>query len=216
MTQNDPTKLPETGLFLTLEGGEGSGKSTLIHYLKESFEQKGHTVTVFREPGGTDFSEDIRNVFMSYNDLSVETSVHVINAQRQDNLEKIVRPALSKGHVVIADRYIGSTFIYQGYLNNKLEDVAKLVPNIPRRTIFVDVRPEIGLKRISDNKRETNRFDIMTLNKHQKIYEGYHKIAQLYPDQFWTHIINGEQSLTELKTICQNLTNRLIDDMKKG
>lgn len=205
---------PDSGLFITLEGGEGSGKSTIIQYLKSGFESLGLTVTTLREPGGTKFSEDVREIFMKHHHLSPETSVHLINAQRQDNLEYIIKPALKKGHVVIADRYTASTLIYQGLLNDKFETVTQYIPNIPQYTILVDVRPEIGLSRIYNNNRETNRFDEMDLVKHQTIYEGYHQLGQLIPDVYWDYIINGEKTLEQLRQECVKLSKVLSKKLK--
>lgn len=203
-------KIPETGLFVTLEGGEGSGKTTLINYLKDGFEQLGKTVTVFREPGGTDFAEDVREVFMKHNNLSPETSVHIMNAQRQDNIEKIIRPALEKGHVVLADRYTGSTLVYQGLLNSKYDIVSELLIDIPQTTIFVDVLPEVGLQRIASNNRETNRFDKMAIDKHTSIYHMYKQLAELQPETYWDIIIDGEDSLEALEIECHDIAKQLL------
>lgn len=195
-------KMPDTGLFITLEGGEGSGKSTIIHYLKEGFEANGHNVVIIREPGGTPFSEELRTVFMDHHDLSPETSVHLINAQRQHNLEKFIIPELEKGSVVLADRFTASTLIYQGLLNNASDIVEKLMVDCDQTSIFVDVRPEIGLKRIKDNNRNTNRFDEMSLKKHQFIYDSYKSLGELYPEKYWDYIIDGELTLEDIQLIC--------------
>ena len=198
-------KMPDTGLFITLEGGEGSGKSTILHYLKEGVEDNGHNVVIISEPGGTQFSEELRTVFMNHHDLSPETSVHLINAQRQHNLEKFIIPELEKGSVVLADRFTASTLIYQGLLNNASAIVEELMVDCAQTSIFVDVRPEIGLKRIKDNNRNTNRFDEMSLKKHQFIYDSYKSLGELYPEKYWDHIIDGEQTLEDIQLICHKL-----------
>lgn len=201
-------ELPKSGLFMTLEGGEGSGKSTMIHYLKEAFEDLGHEVVIIREPGGTAFSEELRSVFMSHNDLSPETSVHLINAQRQHNLESFIIPNLEKGRVVLADRFTASTLIYQGLLNESFEKVSRLMVDVDQTTIFVDVKPEVGLQRIAKNNRSTNRFDELELEKHQLIYEGYHLLATAFPYKYWNFIINGDQSLEAIKHECIQIAHQ--------
>lgn len=201
-------ELPDTGLYITLEGGEGSGKSTMIHYLKEGFNELGYEVEIIREPGGTDFSEELRTVFMAHHDLSPETSVHLINAQRQHNLETFVIPELKKGKVVLADRFTASTLIYQGILNDSLDTVIDLMVDCEQTTIFVDVKPEIGLQRISDNNRKTNRFDKLDIEKHRTIYKGYKSLGELLPERYWDHIIDGEQSLDQIQEICHNIAKQ--------
>lgn len=189
------------GIFIVLEGGEGAGKSTLIEYLEQAFIELGRNVTIFREPGGTEFAENVRDVFFKHENLSAQTSAHIMNAQRQDNIEKIILPALADNHVVIADRFTASTLVYQGILNDQYEEIKSIMIDLDAVTIFVDVRPEIGLQRIEENKRETNFFDEMALEKHQRVYQGFKDLAKLNPEIYWNITIDGENDLDHLKKI---------------
>lgn len=208
--------IPHDSLFIVLEGGEGAGKSTIIQFLKNAFERQNHPVTVFREPGGTPFSEDVRDVFFSHQDLSPETSVHLMNAQRQHNIEKIIIPAMEKKHIVIADRFTASTLVYQGLLNNSYDQVNDLMLDIEAFTIFVDVPPEVGLKRIKDNNRETNYFDEMALEKHQRIYDAYLELEKLKPETYWDVHINGLCDLYVLEVLMSHFANVIMDEVHNG
>lgn len=202
----------DNGIFIVLEGGEGAGKSTIIHYLKEALQAHNIPVTILREPGGTEFAEDIRTVFFAHQQLSPETSVYLMNAQRQDNIEKIITPALDIGGVVIADRFTASTHIYQGVLNGKYHDVDDIMVDHEAVNIFVDVQPEVGLKRIADNKRETNYFDEMALHKHQSIYQGFKQLGVLKPESYWDLELNGEREPEKLKIDMLRLANIIADN----
>lgn len=203
------------GLLIAFEGGEGAGKSTLIPYLKKALEQTLSVVT-FREPGGTAFAEEIRNAFFNYNDLSIRTSVHLMNAQRQHNMERIVEPALQDNKIVIVDRFIASTLVYQGILHDEYNMVNALTKQHPMITVFVDVPPEIGLKRIADNNRETNHFDKMSIEKHNRIYKGYRSLAERKPEQYWDVVIDGTQSLAELENDMLRLAHLIISLSTRG
>lgn len=203
-------KTPKTGLFIVIEGGDGSGKSTIIKYLAKQLEALDVEFTLLREPGGTPFAEEIRSVFFDFDNLSAATGMHVMNAQRQDNIEKIILPALEKGHVVIADRFTPSTLVYQGILLDRFKQVNKDMVTIPAVNIFVDTPPEVALKRIQDNDRETNHFDKMTLDKHLKIYNGYKQLEKLKPDFYWSDVINGNQSPKDVEKEVDRIAHRII------
>lgn len=203
-------KTPKTGLFLVIEGGDGSGKSTIVKYLAKQLEYLNIKVTLLREPGGTPFAEDIRDVFFNHDDLSAATSMHIMNAQRQDNIEKIILPALEKGYVVIADRFTASTLVYQGILLDRFEQVNKDMVSIPAVNIFVDTPPEVALKRIQDNNRETNHFDKMSFDKHLKIYNGYKQLKSLKPGSYWDDVINGNQSQKDVEKEVDRIAHRII------
>lgn len=193
------TKLTK-GFLMTIEGGEGAGKSTQINEIKQQLEKQGYNVCVFREPGGSPFSEDIRDVFFKHEGLSVKTAVHLMNAQREDNIEKIIKPHIEKGWIVIADRFTGSTYVYQGLLNNKIEHVKEHLVDFPQVSVFFDCPPEIGLNRIKQNKRETNHFDNMALKKHQDIYNHFKSLPEIVPEKlFWTKTIDASQTIQDVQ-----------------
>lgn len=186
------------GLFITLEGGEGSGKSTLMARMKEKLEREGHEVVTLREPGGTSFAEGLREVFLAHDNLTAESAALLMNAARTDNIDKIIQPALDVGKIVISDRFSGSSLVYQGIRKGQYSIVDQITRHIPMVTVFVDVPPEIGLERIATNNRETNRLDGLPLDEHYAIYDGYHNLSALKPDIYWDIVLDGTLSLGEL------------------
>lgn len=205
------------GLFIALEGGEGSGKSTIMQTMKRAFESLGHEVVVLREPGGTPFAEDLREVFLNHGNLTAESAALLMNAARTDNIDKIIRPALKKGKIVITDRFSGSSLVYQGIRKDSYTIVDQITRHIPMVTLFMDVPPEIGLARIAQNNRETNRLDGLPIAEHRVIYEGYKALPSLKPDVYWDVIIDGTQSMDELDAfMCSELVPFIANQLSTG
>lgn len=188
------------GLFITFEGGEGSGKTTLIEGLVEYLESKNLKVIKTREPGGIKISEDIRNVILDVNNTKMDqiTEALLYAASRRQHLVEKVIPYLNEGYVVICDRFLDSSLAYQGHArgigiekvyNINLSATDGILPDL---TIFIDVRPEIGLNRISSNNREQNRLDLEKISFHEKVYEGYKLVQEMFKDRVVS--VNGEQS----------------------
>ena len=181
-----------SGLFITFEGGEGSGKTTIASKVKDILEKEGHKVVLTREPGGVVIAENIRDVIhnVAYTNMDPRTEALLYAASRRQHLVEKVLPALEDGAIVICDRFIDSSLVYQGIArglgvenvyNMNLFATENLLPN---RTIFFDVQPEVGLKRIQMNKdREVNRLDLETLDFHKKVYDGYLSICKQFPDR---------------------------------
>lgn len=202
------------GLFIVLEGGEGAGKSTLVNFIRESFESRGHEVVDFREPGGTQFAEDIRDLYLNTEGLDGEAVAMLMNAARIDNIQKIVLPALNEGKIVIADRFSASTLVYQGIRKGMYEDVERVTKHIPMISIFVDLEPEEGIRRIFENNRETNRLDLLPLETHQLIYEGYLSLSERMPEVYWDYVIDGSLSLDDIEhEIESNLVESIASSM---
>lgn len=181
-----------SGLFITFEGGEGSGKTTIAKLIKEHLENEGYQVTLTREPGGVDIAEKIRNVIVDVNNTSMDkkTEALLYAASRRQHLVEKVIPVLNNDGIVICDRFIDSSLVYQGIARGiGIEEVYKMnmfaTENVlPKRTIFFDIKPEIGLQRVYSNKdREVNRLDLESLDFHQKVYEGYLSICEKYDDR---------------------------------
>ncbi len=172
----------QTGLFITLEGGEGSGKTTTSEVVKTRLEAMGYQVVLTREPGGVEVSEAIRNTIMNY-ELHKKTEILLFAAARVEHLHQKIIPALNANKIVLCDRYIDSSIVYQGMARNSDTNYVKDINYwatdefLPDLTIFFDVKPEIALGRISEDEREVNRFDNEKLEFHNAIYEGYTKIA---------------------------------------
>ena len=194
----------EKGLFIALEGGEGSGKTTLINIMKKLFEERGHEVVTIREPGGTAYAEQIRELFLNTEGLTGESAAHLMNSARVDNIQKIIQPALDEGKVVISDRFSGSSLVYQGLRKDEYEAVERITKHIPMITIFVDTPPEVGISRIVDNNRETNRLDLLPMDVHESIYAGYEKLPTLKPDIYWDIILDGTLTPNELERVLSN------------
>ncbi len=180
------------GLFITFEGPEGSGKTTIANRVLETLKNEGYHVLYTREPGGIDIAEQIRNVILDKNNTAMDpkTEALLYAASRRQHLVEKVLPALKNDTIVLCDRFVDSSLVYQGVGRNlgietvyqmnlfAIEDV------MPDLTIFFDVKPEIGLARIhKDENREVNRLDLETLDFHQKVYEGYCQVADIYKER---------------------------------
>ena len=179
------------GLFIVLEGGEGAGKTTLVNRLSLYYQLKGYNVVVTREPGGCPEAEQIRNIIMNSSDLSAYAEIALFAAARKIHCDKVIEPALKDSNtIVICDRYIYSNYIYQGKLNdvlNDTDDFSKKVTEVnealnirmPDLKFFIDVKPKTGLARISNSNRKTNRFDDFNLKKHEIIYGCFKSMQNL-------------------------------------
>ena len=178
--------------LITLEGVEGSGKSTLIQYLKEFIEGIGKKVIVTREPGGIEISEQIRSVILDTENTKMDGRTEALlyaAARRQHLVERII-PALNEGNVVLCDRFIDSSLAYQGYARGLGIDevlsinefaIGSFMPNL---TLYLDLDPQIGLSRIRKNKgREVNRLDLEEISFHLKVRDGYEEVIKRFPDR---------------------------------
>lgn len=181
-----------SGIFITFEGGEGSGKTTIAARVKEILDAEGYNVTLTREPGGVEIAERIRDIIhdVNYTNMDRKTEALLYAASRRQHLVEKVIPALNRGDIVICDRYVDSSMVYQGIARSiGIDEVYNMnlfaTENIlPKRTIFFDIKPEEGLKRVYTNKdREVNRLDLETLDFHQKVYDGYQLLSEKFKDR---------------------------------
>lgn len=188
------------GYFITFEGGEGSGKTTVIEKVEQYYISKGYNVIKTREPGGSKIAEDIRNIILDVNNTAMDaiTEAMLYAASRRQHLAEKVLPYLEKGYIVLCDRFIDSSLAYQGHARGlgieKVYQMNLIATNglLPDVTIYVDVRPEVGLGRIKTNNREQNRLDLEKMSFHQKVYEGYHEVSKMFKERF--KVIDGEQT----------------------
>lgn len=162
--------------FITLEGGEGSGKTTVAKMLEEYFESKGYKVLLTREPGGNEVAEKIRRIIME-NPLHSLSEAYLFAAARIEHINNTILPALKEGKIVICDRYVDSSLVYQAYVGN-VEGVRAINKYayencMPQKTFFFDITPIEAIQRINQNNREQNRFDKQEIEYHEKIYQGY-------------------------------------------
>ncbi len=169
-------------MFISLEGGEGSGKTTTSKLLANKLEADGYNVVLTREPGGIDVAEKIRNIIFDYA-LDEKTEVLLFAAARIEHLEHVIKPAIEEGKIVICDRYIDSSIVYQGVARNQgietVRDLNYWATNtyLPDLTLFFDIEPKVALARISQDEREVNRFDQEKIDFHEKLYHAYQELA---------------------------------------
>jgi dTMP kinase len=187
-------------MFITLEGPEGSGKTSHLPSLVEYLREKGYTVFPTREPGGTSIGEQIRGVIHDLKNVEMHprTETLLYQAARVQIVEEVVKPRLAAGEVVISDRYYDSTIAYQGYGHQQdLSQVRTLVQYatgglVPDLTILLDVDVETGLKRKTQNGSEWNRLDAYTLDFHQRVRMGYLEMVKAEPDR-WVILDAGRE-----------------------
>jgi dTMP kinase len=173
-------------MFITLEGPEGSGKSSHIPNLVQYLREKGHTVFSTREPGGTSIGEQIREVIHNLKNVEMHprTETLLYQAARAQIVEQVVKPRLKEGEIVISDRYYDSTIAYQGYGHQQdLEQVRTLVKYAtgglaPDLTVLLDVDVEVGLGRKKKNGAEWNRMDAHEIEFYQRVRAGYLEMAK--------------------------------------
>lgn len=174
--------------FIVIEGGEGSGKTTLIRALERYLQEKGYDVIVTREPGGVTSAEKIREVILN-EEVEPITEALLFASARREHLTKKVLPALKEGKVVLCDRFVYSSLAYQGHARglgiDKVYEINKPAIDdlMPGLTIFLDISPEKGIERIKKNRaNEINRLDLEGLEFHRKVREGYNKAMEMYPE----------------------------------
>lgn len=172
------------GLFISLEGIDGSGKSTQGRRLAETLRQKGHAVTLTREPGGSPGAEEIRRLVLegATDRWSAETEILLFTAARRDHLEKTIRPALARGEVVITDRFADSTRIFQGITRGDLTETvdrlhALMIGVEPDLTLLFDLDPAKGLARAQARAGAELRFEDMGLAFQEKARAGFLSLA---------------------------------------
>lgn len=190
--------------FITIEGCEGSGKTSIIKQICAYFDSEGIKYLSTREPGGSIISEQIRNVILNVENTKMDymTEALLYAASRRQHLEEIVKPALREGKIVICDRYLDSSLAYQGYARGLgIEEVYNINMYatsgfLPDLTIYIDIPVELGLSRIKDNNRDVNRLDLEKVSFHNKVREGYLKIAKMYPERI--KVVDGNGTRDEV------------------
>lgn len=183
------------GHFITFEGGDGSGKTTILSHLRESLTDMGYDVLATREPGGIEISEKVREIILDplHTAMDARTEALLYAAARRQHLSEKILPALDQGKVVLCDRFIDSSLAYQGYARGLGMDEVYAINQfaiqdcMPDLTLYFDIEPEKGLERITANKdRERNRLDLEKLHFHELVYEAYNKLRKRYANRFQT------------------------------
>jgi dTMP kinase len=189
------------GVFITFEGPDGSGKSTQIDLLYLFLTKQGIRTVVTREPGGTDIGEQIRGIILNvrYTEMDSLTEALLYAAARSQISSQIIRPNLENGNLVICDRFIDSSTVYQGFARNLGDTVtqinkyavADLIPDI---TFLLKISPEAIASRC--RSRDTDRMEMEHIAYHKKVVEGYSLLEKLYPERI--RCIDGMQSIKEI------------------
>lgn len=192
--------------FITFEGGEGSGKSTVMKDVATRLTKEGYKLVLTREPGGTPIAEEIRNVILDKANTKMDprTEALLYAASRRQHLVEKIWPALERGEIVLCDRYLDSSLAYQGGARGLGVDEVLSINmfategEYPDLTLLFDLEPEEGLKRIEKNKgREVNRLDLEKLEFHKKVRDNFHALAKKYSTHYI--IIDASKPLNEVE-----------------
>lgn len=208
-------------MFITFEGPDGCGKSSVIKVIKEKLENDGYEVIVTREPGGSPIAEQIRKVILDVNntDMDYMTECMLYAACRAQHLKDIVIPALKNNKVVICDRFVDSSYVYQGVVRGLgLERVVKINELVvkeymPDLTICIDLASEICLDRINKNHREKDRLDNEGLEFHKKIRNTYLELCEMFKDRIVK--IDGNQTLENVSQDAYDVISNFLENGNK-
>ncbi|WP_162146973.1 dTMP kinase [Acholeplasma granularum] len=201
-------------MFITFEGGEGTGKTTLIEQLKNELTSKGLNVITTREPGGSHVAEKIRKILLdnANTDITKETEALLFAASRAQHLNETIIPNLDK--IILCDRYIDSSFAYQAFGRKLGMDFISKINSyalnyLPDITFYIDLDPNLGMKRIKNNRKDkTDRLDLETENFHYEVRKGYLEVAKMFEDRII--VIDGNQTIDAIyKIILENILERI-------
>ena len=192
------------GKFITFEGPEGSGKTSVVTGVEKYLLEEGYNILTTREPGGIRIAEDIRSIILHKDNIEMDAHAEALlfaAARSQHFHEKIV-PALNENKIILCDRFIDSSLAYQGHARglgiDEVYNINKFAIGnyLPELTLFIDVPPKVGLERVFSNIRKIDRLDLETLEFHEKVYEGYMIIAEKYKDRF--KIVDGTNPIEKV------------------
>jgi dTMP kinase len=191
---------PYRGLFVTIEGGDGCGKSTLCNHLVAELEKRGYGVLKTREPGGTPLSEKIRGLLLDpKGEIAPQAELLLYLAARAQNVASTIKPALLEGKIVICERFHDSTIAYQGAARHLgrhyVESLCHFVAEDPDFTLFLDLDPEEGMKRMK-GERKQDRLEKEKIPFHQEVRQGYLHQADAYPQRIT--VIDASQSIEQV------------------
>lgn len=209
-------------MFISLEGPEGSGKTTQSHLLAEWLRRQGQIVVVAREPGGTPIGDRVRAVLHDPANIEMSpwTEVFLYSASRAQLVVQVVRPALAAGKTVVCDRYADSTLAYQGYGRGldltTLREINRLATGglTPDLTLLLDIRPDEGLARRLLGAGEWNRLDQETLEFHRRVREGYLELVSLEPDR-WA-VVDAARAVQEVQAQIRSVLQTRLDQAARS
>ena len=209
-------------MFITLEGPDGSGKTTQAHLLTEWLREQGYEVVLTREPGGTDIGDQIRQVLHDPRNTAMDarTEILLYSASRAQHVAQFIRPALAAGKIVISDRYADSTLAYQGY-GRRLDlgmlwtithfATGGLAPDL---TLYLDISAQEGLQRRQMGGGEWNRLDAEALEFHQRVRGGYLELVEQEPERW--EVIDAARSVEEVQAKIRTLVQARLDNVKRN
>ena len=205
------------GLFISLEGPDGSGKTTQIKLLAECFRAQGYRVVETREPGGTAISDKIRQIILDTANLEMtdRTEALLYAAQRAQHVEEKILPALERGEIVLTDRFADSTFVYQGLARRlKLEDIKQLTAFAtnglkPDLTLLLDINQECGEQRLSGRGKK-DRLEMVDDSFSERVRAGYLELAANEPERFRT--VNADRPIEAIQTDLRLLVGRFLQE----
>lgn len=205
-------------MFITFEGPEGSGKTSVANKICELLEQEGYKIVHTREPGGTKIAEQIREVILDKANTALDPRSEALlyAASRRQHLVEKVWPAIKEGKIVICDRYLDSSLAYQGggrnlgvdnILNINLFATENTYPDL---TLLFDIEPSKGLERIAKNKnREVNRLDLEKLDFHNKVRDTFLELSKKYKDRYV--VIDASKSFDEVVNIAYKIIKEKLE-----
>jgi dTMP kinase len=205
------------GLFITCEGGDGSGKSTALNTVTQRLKKEGYDFTLTREPGGNKISEQIRKIILDKaNDTEDKrTEALLYAAARRQNMVETVFPLLDQGKIVISDRFVDSSLAYQGYARGiGIDEVYTInmfaIENrLPDLTVLFDIDPKVGLMRIARNRGQEDRLEEEALSFHQKVHEAYMILKDRFKDRFV--VVDASKSPEQVQEEVYQIFKKRID-----
>jgi len=206
------------GLLISVEGLDGSGKSTQIKLIKEYLESINKRVIVLREPGGTKIGEKVRDILLDKNNTEMDNVAEMLlyASSRAQLFSQVIKPSLESGIIVICDRFIDSSIVYQGYgrgldiesvLNVNLTAIQNRLPDL---TLFIDIEPKTSLNR-RFNASETDRLENEAISFHEKAYNGYMQLCKRFSKRIVK--INGNRNKMD---ISKNMINEITNVLKRS
>jgi dTMP kinase len=202
------------GIFVTFEGPDGSGKTTQVNLLKEYFNSLGYNVLITREPGGTPISEKIRDLILDpeNKEMGAVCEALLYAAARAQHMHELIIPALDMGKMVICDRFVDSSIVYQGYARGLGEEMVEIINGYaiqgrtPDRTFLITIPPETGIER-KNSDGALDRLEQEDIQFHKKVFEGYNRLKGKY-DRI-LHI-DGTQDINKIQGIIRQDINKII------
>lgn len=206
------------GLFISIEGLDGAGKSTQMAFMEKFFQQRGFEVLLTREPGGTIIGEKIRDIILDrqYQEMADTTEALLYAASRAQHVKELIVPALQEGKVVLCDRFVDSSIAYQGGGRRLGKEAVKAINDFatqglkPNLTIFFDISPETSLKRIDSKK--VDRLEQEKIDFHMTVYNTYLDLAKKDPSRM--KVVKADRGITAISKDIEDLLLPLIDATK--